>query len=279
MRLQRHRRIGYDCREAEDKNGYGFVEGMIVKLQVLLNTYAREVFRDQADQDYISARSIWRLRFREQFLWASLQAMEKYLKGTLLFNGVSARYVDGSNAGRKAKMFSHDLVKLLTAVKKIEGVEFSFPPEVEHTLDYINHYGNNRYFDRATYTVGDELLSVDAAVWHIRRYCQYLRFGFETPEEEEEATKRYVSWLNSPERLESPWRLRLPSGLIERLVEGERTPARDALVWNNLYYGKVVKSSITVLLRHEVVNPPNVRTWARDPQNRAQLEKYVLLRD
>jgi len=59
-------------------------------LQVVLNTYATDIFRNQADFDYISARANYRLKLRQQFLWSAQQAVEKYLKAILLFNGKSA---------------------------------------------------------------------------------------------------------------------------------------------------------------------------------------------
>lgn len=50
-------------------------------------------FRREADYDYISARANFRMAFPQQFLWAGSQAVEKYLKGILLLNGRSAKYV------------------------------------------------------------------------------------------------------------------------------------------------------------------------------------------
>lgn len=63
-----------------------------MEFQIVLNTFACDVFRKQADYDYISARANYRMRLRQQFLWSAQQAVEKYLKATLLFNGRSARY-------------------------------------------------------------------------------------------------------------------------------------------------------------------------------------------
>ncbi len=45
--------------------------------------------RDLADKDYISARMSYRVDLTDQFLWSGLQALEKYLKATLLFNNLS----------------------------------------------------------------------------------------------------------------------------------------------------------------------------------------------
>ena len=44
-----------------------------------LNSWAFRSFRDIADGDYIAARLAYRAQLPAQFLWASQQALEKYL--------------------------------------------------------------------------------------------------------------------------------------------------------------------------------------------------------
>ena len=48
-----------------------------------LNSWAFRSFRDIADGDYIAARMAYRAQLPVQFLWASQQAIEKYLKCAL----------------------------------------------------------------------------------------------------------------------------------------------------------------------------------------------------
>lgn len=72
-----------------------------------INDFANRSFRDFADQDYIMARIAYRKEFDQQFLWCSLQAIEKYLKAILIYNRVSTKGV------------SHNLVKALSRVKNI----------------------------------------------------------------------------------------------------------------------------------------------------------------
>ena len=45
-----------------------------------LNSWAFRSFRDIADGDYIAARMAYRAQLPAQFLWASQQALEKYLQ-------------------------------------------------------------------------------------------------------------------------------------------------------------------------------------------------------
>jgi len=57
----------------------------------LVNDFALRSFRDMADGDYIAARMACRAALLPQFLWASQQAVEKYLKCILLLNRIDAR--------------------------------------------------------------------------------------------------------------------------------------------------------------------------------------------
>lgn len=58
------------------------------EMRALINDFAVRSFRDTADGDYIVARMAHRAGLVPQFLWSSLQAIEKYLKGILLLNRV-----------------------------------------------------------------------------------------------------------------------------------------------------------------------------------------------
>ena len=54
----------------------------------LVNDFATRSFREIADGDYIAARMSFRALLVPQFLWQSLQAMEKYLKCILVLNPI-----------------------------------------------------------------------------------------------------------------------------------------------------------------------------------------------
>ena len=86
-------------------------KALTVELQIVLNTFASDVFRRQADFDYVAARANYKMQLRQQFLWSAQQSIEKYLKAILLFNGKSARYPAGSR-----KEFGHKLTALVDEV-------------------------------------------------------------------------------------------------------------------------------------------------------------------
>jgi len=127
------------------------------------NGFINTSFRDIADKDYIAARICNRVFLSTQFWWFSLQAIEKYLKAILLYNR------------RDIKSLSHNLDEIFSEVTKINDISFDLPDDVGKFISILNDQGKNRYLEYPSYTIGDELLKLDRAVWHIRRYCYYLR--------------------------------------------------------------------------------------------------------
>jgi HEPN domain-containing protein len=109
-----------------------------MNLTVRLNQFA-SLFRDIGDGDYISARANYQLHLREQFFWAGLQALEKYLKAILLHNGQSTL------------KYSHNLPELLKAVRQISYLKFQIPVGVEEFLTRLRDLGDNRYLSTDTY--------------------------------------------------------------------------------------------------------------------------------
>src|SRR5437867_3718571 len=75
------------------------------EVDALINDFAVRSFRDVADAEYIAARMACRAALVPQFLWASQQTVEKYLKCILLLNRIPARKVfhDLDRALRKIK--------------------------------------------------------------------------------------------------------------------------------------------------------------------------------
>jgi len=61
-----------------------------MNLDLLINNFATRSFRDTGDGDYIAARLAYRAQLIPQFLWSSLQAIEKYLKCVLVLNRIRA---------------------------------------------------------------------------------------------------------------------------------------------------------------------------------------------
>src|SRR6266850_2687302 len=130
---------------------------------IFVNDFIIRSFRDVADHDYIAARILWRYDLTLQFLWSGLQALEKYLKAILLYNGQST------------KEFSHNIYEAFQRVRAIADIPFDFPSDIELFIKFLEKQGPNRYFEHSIETRGTELLSLDRTVWYVRKYCQDFR--------------------------------------------------------------------------------------------------------
>ncbi len=270
-----------------------------MELQIILNTIANDVLRMQADCDYISARANYKMHLRQQFLWSALQAVEKYLKAILLFNGKSSIYfippenkaawlatcvhdrndaaaeVNSIARSKKKLKFTHNLDALYAEVKTITPLRFDISPEGKEFLTYLHKQGNNRYISTSAYMERDAIHQLDALVWEIRRYCQYI------PDRESGSQavtpnmyESFIQGITNPSHKKNPQLFRLIAGnrdhLKNVLERKPRDPARKALVWMNICYGKRNRRQLTHDSHSSVEISPNEREWPGVDWNRIQ---------
>lgn len=234
-----------------------------MNLQIILNTFATDIFRRQADCDYIAARANYRMRLRQQFLWSAQQAVEKYLKAILLFNGKSARYYTPAGATKK-RSFSHDLDALLQEVRNISIFKIDINPEDERFLSYLSYQGgDNRYISTTAYNTRDAIHRLDRLVWNIRRYCQYFPDrGFGCREAVPGMQEAFAKLIADPSTKKTPHSFVLPAGELEKVIKrSPEDPARKALVWANLWYGKKKRYRVAYDSFSSSEIPPTEREW------------------
>src|SRR5262245_30871452 len=175
----------------------------------LVNDFALRSFRDMADGDYIAARMACRAALLPQFLWASQQAVEKYLKCILLLNRI-----DGTDA-------YHDLDKARARIEASGKISLDLTQGTKEFIAMLDGCGRYRYFEVSTIGFGAQLVTLDRAVWELRRYCTLdeeprqlkLRQGFAAP------------------------RVRLTNGTLEKIIDDLKNPARAPLLWQNGFFG------------------------------------------
>ena len=234
-----------------------------MELQVILNTIASDVFRKQADYDYISARANYRMRLRQQFLWSAHQAVEKYLKAVLLFNGRSARFYTSVGAPRKRE-FGHDLDALLAEVRSIAVFKLEIESDDEKFLSYLSRQGGaNRYLSTSAYNTSDAIHRLDKVVWQIRRYCQYMADrGFGCRDAVPGMQEAVIRSIADPSREKTPHSFEVFGGELETVVKRDpKDPARRALVWANLWYGKKKRLRVTYASFSSSETTPKEREW------------------
>jgi HEPN domain-containing protein len=228
--------------------------------RALMIDFVNRSFRDMADRDYVAARVLYAQGLGPQFLWAAHQAIEKYLKAILLYSDVSTRDL------------GHDLEKALDRLASIRDIRFDLPDDVRQFVAYLNAEGPNRYFEYPAETTGEELLSLDRAVWHLRRYCYWMRGTELSPEGPTPRLPGQLKYVHSFGQRQVHAFAIPGGGFLERTLRQRESPLRRSLVWKNFYYGSYKKRAIKRFrLQSWSANP----THYLDPEIFPELSRLV----
>lgn len=204
----------------------------------------------------------YRLGLIEQFQWSALQAIEKYLKAILLYNGYSA------------KGLSHNLMEALRRVEKITEFNIQLQDEERSLIQHLDENGQNRYLEQYSFTLGEELLWLDSTVWSLRRYCQVLNHTItDTKGQCVNMLELNLKAIHSDFYKKNPQKFRLIGGFLETVLDRNKEKGlREQLIWKNFKYGKRRKNVIkNFTFRGHSVTPPHIR----DPSRFKLLDKYV----
>ena len=223
--------------------GIGTLEG--VKVDALVNDFAIRSFRDVADADYVAARLACRAGLVTQFLWASQQAVEKYLKCILLLHRIPAIHV------------GHDLERALSKVTSSGKLTLDLTGGTKEFIQKLDQQGQFRYFELSNFAFGAEIISLDRAAWELRRFCTLsegprlvrLRDGFPAP------------------------RVQIPHGRLEKIIDNAKDPAREPLLWQNGFFGKRARRRVRLNNWFQANNAPLYLS----PQILDEVLKYVFL--
>jgi hypothetical protein len=176
----------------------------------LINDFAIRCFRDQGDADYIAARMAFRAALAMPSLWSSQQTIEKYLKCILLLNRIR-----GGNVG-------HDLNAALSLITKSACVSLDLSPATTSFIEHIDAFGRFRYLEVSRIAYGGHVISLDRAVWELRRYC--------TISEGPSSLKLRNGSL--------PPKYRIEGGFLEQVIDDGENAAHKPLLVNNAFLGK-----------------------------------------
>lgn len=212
------------------------------RIDVILDCVAYGCFRDIADKDYIAARVASRLKLVEPYLWSSLQAIEKYIKCILLLKRISSKSV------------GHVLLKGLSLLEQ-HGVSLDLTEPTQNHISYLDRFGRFRYSEASNIANGHQLVALDRSVWELRRYC----------------TRDEDSHTLSLRSGESPPRMNLSGGVIERVLQGENLELRRALVWQNGFFGQRRRRKVK-LERWMIANNSPFFLF---PEHTKEIEKFI----
>ena len=163
-----------------------------------LNHFAIHSFRNVADADYIAARLAYRAQLPVQFLWACQQTLEKYLKFILFLERV------------KVDKLGHDLAPALKAVED-SGLELDLTRNTLKFIKEIDRTGRFRYMEASFVVWWHWIVSLDRAVWELRRFCT------------SEPRPRSLKLADG----EMAPRYRVDNGYLEKVLTNRDNPARE----------------------------------------------------
>lgn len=228
-------------------------------MHILVNTFAIRSFRDTADKDYIAARMAYRAKLIQPFLWSALHCLEKYVKGILVLNRVKAHKGHSVLPGIE-KMTQHGKFELALSADTV-----AFIKKLE---DYGAEY---RYYEVSYDVRPFDIIRFDRAVWEIRRYCQPLDYDIV------DIDGKTVNLLTH--ELERVHRAKdvhakgtcVTGGFLEQIIEKKDHPAREALIWKNLFFGPSRRKGVKMRSDWEAGNSP----FFLHPEIIDEVVKYV----
>ena len=212
--------------------------------EILINNFATRSFRDVADYDYIAARMAYRAKLVPQFLWSSLQAIEKYLKCILLLNRIKARSV------------GHDLDACLRLLEKHAPFELRLQTPSRELIEHLDTYGRFRYLETPFHVMGLEIMQLDMAVWDIRRYCRVLDYEIRLLNGEKKAMLDVEIRTIEHSESKPPQAFGIIGGALEKIIADKAHPAREPLLWQNLFFGQRARKRVRLRRYMQSTNSP-----------------------
>ena len=202
-------------------------------VQFGLDDYADRSLRDMADRDYVVARACFRLGLDQHFLWLAHQALEKYLKATLLYSRIDSRRL------------GHDLRKSLEAVQTIPDLPIDVPADIVEYLGYLDDEGQCRYFEFPYVVIPYALGKLDRSVWTLRRYCKQLRTYDGNDADKAAYLQEQIERIRALSDSDSIRAFWIHTGFLEKVLGDKDSDLRRQLVWKNPYFGSRRRHSIS----------------------------------
>lgn len=217
---------------------------MSYSMHILLNDFAIRSFRETADKDYIAARMAYRARLIQPFLWSALHCLEKYVKGILVLNRVKAHK-------------GHSVLPGIERMKQHGKFQLDLSADTVQFIQTLEDQGAEYRYYEVSYDIQPfDIVRFDRAVWELRRYCQPLDYDVV------DGSGKTVNMLT--QQLDRVHRAKAKNekgtcvmgGVLEKIIEKKDHPAREALIWNNLFFGPSRRKGVKMRSDWEAGNSP-----------------------
>ena len=230
-------------------------------MHILVNHFAIRSFRETADKDYIAARMAYRARLIQPFLWSALHCLEKYVKGILVLNRVKAHR-------------GHSVLPGIERMKQHGKFELDLSADTVKFIKKLEDYGAEYRYYEVSYDIQPfDIVRFDRAVWELRRYCQPL--DYDIVDMNGKTVNLLTLELDRVHRAKAKHEKGtcVMGGILEKIVEKKDHPAREALIWNNLFFGPSRRKGVKMRPDWEAGNSP----FFLHPEIIDEVVKYVYI--
>lgn len=230
-------------------------------MHILVNDFAIRSFRETADKDYIAARMAYRARLIQPFLWSALHCLEKYVKGILVLNRVKAHK-------------GHSVLPGIERMKQHGKFELDLSADTVNFIKKLEDYGAEYRYYEVSYDIQPfDIVRFDRAVWELRRYCQPL--DYDIVDLNGKTVNLLAHELDRVHRAKAKHEKGtcVMGGILEKIVENKDHPAREALIWNNLFFGPSRRKRVKMRPDWEAGNSP----FFLHPEIIDEVVKYVYI--
>lgn len=213
-------------------------------IHILVNDFAIRSFRETADKDYIAARMAYRARLIQPYRWSALHCLEKYVKGILLLNRVDA------------KNLGHSVLPGIERMKRHGKFELDLSADTIKFIQNLEDAGAADRYYLVSYDIEPfEIDRFDRVVWELRRYCQPLDY---TVDMDGKTVNLLPHELDRVHRAKETYAKGtcITGGILEKIVAKKDHPARQALIWNNLFFGPSRRKTVKMRSDWEAGNSP-----------------------
>ncbi|MFA6232103.1 MAG: HEPN domain-containing protein [Rhodanobacter sp.] len=230
-------------------------------MYALVNDFAIRSFRETADKDYIAARMAYRSQLIQPFLWSALHCLEKYVKGILVLNRVKAHT-------------GHSVLPGIERMKLHGKFELDLSADTVKFIKKLEDYGAEYRYYEVSYDIRPfDLARFDRAVWELRRYCQPLDYDITDMNGKTVNLLTYeLDRIHRAKAMHAKGTC-VMGGVLENIIEKRDHPAREALIWNNLFFGTSRRKGVKMRPNWEAGNSP----FFLHPEIIDEVVKYVYI--
>ncbi|MDP3694821.1 MAG: hypothetical protein Q8R42_01760, partial [Desulfocapsaceae bacterium] len=130
------------------------------------------------------------------------------------------------------------------------------------------------YYEVPYHINGYEIISLDRAVWEIRRYARVMDYSIKTAGKEINVFNDEIN-ANKLAEKHSPHHFTIIGGRLESIIAKREHPGREPLLWQNAFFGRKPRKKVTLPNRMEAGNSP----LSLHPEILDEILKYVWLQD